>query len=198
MPRYFRVFSFTAAVFIVAFAPLWLRSVYESSQSLKGAEFAYADGDRKAAIGGFAESIRWRGIGNWYAKKAETRLRELIPSFDDQHKQYALESLRSALLVSRSPLRPFNPREGEIRELEQQLEALGARRTESYPKPEIYRIDYPRLIIIQTAFWGWIVSMFLFISRGFTSSGSVVVPEFKSRLRIALGFLVLWLTTLAL
>lgn len=184
-------------LFLVLFIiPIVSRCYIESYVALSHAREALAHSHYREASGFYVIAARWRAPGNIFALQAITELKELISSEKKEDQIFALSELRRSLFSSRSFYYPDSQQSRDIKEIDGQLKALGARVDNPVVVVEPLKVSYSGQLLAQLGFWGWIVSLLMLVWRGFNADGRVSVKVVAFYGVLASVFFILWLFAL--
>ena len=168
-----RIVLSIGALLILWVIPLYVRSFSESKGYLTGAVAAESAGHSEDAANFYAKAISWRVPGNFYSSDAETRLLALAratPTGPQKLESYL--KLRSALMSSRSFIHPVVQHA-----IDEEIIAIAPQALSTIIKDEYEPKDrFGMHLLIQICFWGWILSAFGAIWKGFDEGGAVRKP----------------------
>ncbi len=191
-------------------APLYLRAFYDSSENLSAARRYRASADYVNAIEYYRRAISWRApfVGDAFRAAEELHKMSTENLSDPVLKIRALRELRSGFYGSRSFLDQIHPTvfgDSEwtilINRVERELGELTGY-SNNIDRYLVIGSDYQEnqllYVLTHAAFWGWIVSIFNLIWRGYSVDGEFQRPILTAQLGLTIAFFCLWLIALRL
>lgn len=181
---------------IALIAPLFIRAYMASMQDLKAARSCLENFD--CALKNYSSAIAWGMQTQAIAKEA---LEFVSLAKDENIKRLALYELQSALLSSRSWLRPESKDNKSLMlsKIEQEIEKTLSPEERSHYIREVNKYEPNHLFqaLSHIGFWGWVICVLLAIWKGIKPSGQIIKEKFFPRFGLAALFLLWWLFSLS-